>query len=114
MCDLRTQYPEKINVWAGLCQRCIIGPFFIDRNLNAEKYLNLLQNQIIPTIQNSFAEDMQNVWFQQDGATPHYAIRVRQFLDRTFPNKWIGRRGAIEWPLRSPDLSSLDYFFGDI
>lgn len=24
-------------------------------------------------------------------------------------NRWIGRQGAIEWPPRSPDLTSLDY-----
>lgn len=27
-----------------------------------------------------------------------------------FPNRWIGRRGFVEWPARSPDLSPLDYF----
>ncbi|CAH2010232.1 unnamed protein product [Acanthoscelides obtectus] len=47
--------------------------------------------------------------FQQDGAPPH-ALRVRQYLDQTFPDRWIGRRGAIEWPPRSPDLSPLDFF----
>jgi len=24
--------------------------------------------------------------------------------------KWIGRRGGIEWPPRSPDLTPLDFF----
>ncbi|KAG8300084.1 hypothetical protein J6590_085337 [Homalodisca vitripennis] len=32
-------------------------------------------------------------------------------LDNTFPRRWIGRRGAVEWPARSPDFNSLDYFF---
>ncbi|KYQ46369.1 hypothetical protein ALC60_14791, partial [Trachymyrmex zeteki] len=27
-----------------------------------------------------------------------------------FPQRWIGRRGAIEWPPRSPDLTPLDFF----
>ncbi|KYM95854.1 hypothetical protein ALC62_13505, partial [Cyphomyrmex costatus] len=35
---------------------------------------------------------------------------VRQFLDETFAHRWIGRRGYIEWPPRSPDLTPLDYF----
>lgn len=48
--------------------------------------------------------------FQQDGAPPHYALRVRQYLDQTFPDRWIGRRGAIESPPRSSDLSPLDFF----
>lgn len=52
----------------------------------------------------------ERLWFQQDGAPPHYAAIVRQYLDRIFPGRWIGRRGAIEWPARSPDLTPLDFF----
>ena len=28
-----------------------------------------------------------------------------KYLDETFPEKWIGRRGSIDWPARSPDLT---------
>ncbi|CAH1998188.1 unnamed protein product [Acanthoscelides obtectus] len=31
-------------------------------------------------------------------------------MNQRFPDRWIGRRGAIEWPPRSPDLSTLDFF----
>ena len=50
-------------------------------------------------------------WFQQDGALPHFANIVRNFLDSTFPGRWIGRRGSVDWPPRSPDLTPLDFFF---
>ncbi|EFN76733.1 hypothetical protein EAI_04129, partial [Harpegnathos saltator] len=89
MNDLRTQYPQKLNVWAGICSRGIIGPFLIDGNLNAEKYENLLRNHIIPDIRNKFGAGMQHVWFQQDGTPPHYTIRSREFLNRSFPGRWI-------------------------
>lgn len=36
---------------------------------------------------------------------------VREFLSRTFPNRWIGRKCDNEWLLRSPDLTQLDFFF---
>jgi len=29
---------------------------------------------------------------------------------KVFQDRWIGRRGHIEWPPRSPDLTSLDFF----
>ncbi|KAE9529977.1 hypothetical protein AGLY_011439 [Aphis glycines] len=32
------------------------------------------------------------------------------YLDSEYPGKWIGRRGPIEWPPRSPDLTPIDYF----
>ena len=47
---------------------------------------------------------------QQDGAPPHYAAIVRDFLDQEYGNRWIGRGGPITWPPRSPDLNKLDFF----
>lgn len=108
--EAHTQYPEKLNVWAGIFNNRVIGPFFIDGSLTGQKYLDLLQNDIIPAIMINGQVPL-NVWFQQDGAPPHYDRNVRNFLNLTFTNRWIGRRGSIEWPARSPDLSPLDFYF---
>ena len=35
---------------------------------------------------------------------------MRRWLDRQFPGQWIGRRGPVEWPPRSPDLIPLDFY----
>lgn len=115
-----TQHPQKINVWAGILGNEIIGPIFIEDNLTGQLYLNLLENVIDPLITQSLESqvdeednpllDEQNLHFQQDGAPPHYALHVRQWLDQRYPDKWIGRRGALEWPARSPDLTPLDFF----
>ncbi|RVE42810.1 hypothetical protein evm_012546 [Chilo suppressalis] len=43
--------------------------------------------------------------FQNDGAP-----QVRRHLDQTYHNRWIGRRGPIAWPPRSPDLNPIDFF----
>jgi len=37
---------------------------------------------------------------------------VRQFLDATFPNRWIGRDGPTPWPPRSPDITPLTSIYG--
>ena len=50
------------------------------------------------------------VIFQQDGASPHWGLEVRQFLNDTFPDGWIGRDGSIPGPPRSPDTTPLDFF----
>lgn len=50
------------------------------------------------------------MWFQQDGAPPHNARIVTNYLNTTFPNSWIGTNGPIKWPARSPDLTPLDFF----
>lgn len=109
--EARTQYPQKLNVWAGIFRQRIIGPYFIDGSLTGRKYVELLQNEIIPELLRVVGDELRNnVWFQQDGAPPHYSLIARQFLNNTFPNRWIGRRGFIEWPARSPDLNPLDFF----
>lgn len=103
-----TQYPQKLNVWAGIIGGHIIGPFFLRENLTAVRYLHLLRERIVPALNRLFLADV--IWYQQDGAPPHYGIAVREYLNEVFPQRWIGRRGHIEWPPRSPDLSPLDYF----
>ena len=36
---------------------------------------------------------------------------MREFLDQTFPRRWIGRgSNSLSWPARSPDLSPCDFF----
>lgn len=111
-----TQYKEKINVWAGIVGNTVIGPIFFEENLTGDRYLRFLQDDLIPALATLFPGEANpdlpnaNIWFQQDGAPPHYAADVRAYLNEIFPNRWIGRRGAIEWPPRSPDLTPLDFF----
>lgn len=110
--ETHTQHPQKLNVWAGIIGNQVIGPFFINGNLSAALYLQMLQNEIIPALEASLGPQLfQRMYFQQDGAPPHFGVDVRQYLDAIFPQRWIGRRGAVEWPARSPDLSPLDFFF---
>lgn len=54
--------------------------------------------------------DSESFFFMQDGAAGHYASSVRNWLDENFSGRWIGRRGAIDWPARSPDLTPAGYF----
>jgi len=47
------------------------------------------------------------VYCQHDGAPPHFSQVLKQYLNHKFPNRWIGRGGAQNWPPRSPDLNPL-------
>ena len=82
-----------ISVWCGIWSGGLIGPFFFHNTVTAHSYLEMLHKEIVPAI-----EDQMNTaetFFMHDGAPTHYAKSVRQFLDETFPNQWIGWRGAI-------------------
>lgn len=114
--ESHTQYPEKVNVWAAIVRDRILGPYFIEGTLTAEKYLNFLRDDLLPALATLYPNHNDpdipddTLWYQQDGAPPHYSIIVRNYLNNIFPNRWIGRRGQIEWPARSPDLTPLDFF----
>ena len=88
----------------------VIGPYFFPNTVSADSYLEMLNTFAISQARQLVGADGDNViWWQQDGAAPHYAIRVRERLDMEFPDHLIGRRGPLEWPPRSPDLSPLDF-----
>lgn len=105
---IREHSPAKVMVWCGIWDTRIIGPFFIYNTLTAPQYLMLLQDLVFPSILN--ADGIFPSYFQHDGAPPHYGIGVREWLGEQLPGKWIGRRGPVEWPPRSPDLTPLDFY----
>jgi hypothetical protein len=37
-------------------------------------------------------------WFQHDGSSAHCNV-IREYLDETYGNRWIGRGGPITWAL---------------
>lgn len=98
-----------IHVWAGICHRGIIGPYFMHETMNADRYCDMLMEVVLPELQNSPAfQPWNNLIWQQDGAPAHYALRSRALLDEHF-NEWIGRRGTWEWPARTCDMTCMDF-----
>lgn len=66
----------------------IIGPFFFDEPLTGQIYLDLLQVELIPALTDISANE--NVRFQQDDASLHSALLVRDFSNRFLFGRWIG------------------------
>ena len=91
-------------MWRGMTSRGLIGPLFFDGNVTAAAYLAMLTEFLWPRLNRC------RLLFQPGGALAIYAVNVRAWLDSKFPNRWIGRRGPIEWPPRSPDLTPCDFF----
>lgn len=60
-----TQYRQKINVWAGIVGRRIIGPFFMEENLNGERYLQLLRNHVVPALAELFPNPRKSLLLSQ-------------------------------------------------
>jgi hypothetical protein len=101
-----------VTVLAGISCTGVLGPIFFHTTVTHYLYLNMLRDTVIPQLQRQHDND--DYFFQQDSAPLHYAVTVRKFLDEQLPSRWIGRRGLVEWPPRSPDLTQMDFFFWSV
>ncbi|GFW31106.1 putative LOC100569746 [Trichonephila clavipes] len=75
--------------------------------VNGDRYRAMITNFFIPELSN---HDVQELGFQQDGATCHTARATIVLLEDTFSDRLISRFGPMNWPPRSCDLTPLDYF----
>ncbi|GFX86293.1 DUF4817 domain-containing protein [Trichonephila clavipes] len=101
-----------VNIWAGILGDHLIGPYILPDRLTGPRYLIFLE-QVLPELLDSAhvtAATRTSMWFQKDGVPAHFSISVRNHLNATCGERWIGRGGTVHWPPRSPDLSCLDYF----
>ena len=69
----------------------------------------LLQDKLPALLENVPLQTRWQMYYQHDGAPPHFCQVVWQYLNHKFPNQWIGHGGAQNWPPRSLDLNPLDH-----
>ena len=105
----RHQYQFSLNVRAGIIGKFLIGPFFLDGKLTGTKYVDFLSTRLHEILEEVPVDIRLRTRFMHDGVPPHFSRVARQFLNRHFANKWIGRGGPIAWLARSPDLNPLDF-----
>ncbi|KAL1489712.1 hypothetical protein ABEB36_013648 [Hypothenemus hampei] len=55
--------------------RNLLGPFFINGSLDANKYNEMLRNDILPSIQT--IQPLERTFYMQDGASSHTALQTR-------------------------------------
>ncbi|GFU42413.1 heat shock 70kDa protein 8 [Trichonephila clavipes] len=98
-------HPEKLTVWCALWAGGI-NPYFFKNDEghnvtdNGDRYRAMITNFFIPELNN---HDVQELWFQQDGATCHTARATIDLLKDTFGDRLISRFGPVNWPPRSGD-----------
>ncbi|GFS80396.1 uncharacterized protein TNCV_3448231 [Trichonephila clavipes] len=92
-------HPEKLTVWCALWAGGIIGPYFFKNDegqnvaVNDDRYRAMITNFFIPELNN---HDVQELWFQQDGATCHTARATIDLLMKdTFGDRLISRFGLV-------------------
>ncbi|XP_073847016.1 uncharacterized protein [Musca autumnalis] len=106
-------HPQKLTVWCALWAGGVIGPYFFRNNageavtVNGDRYRAMITDYFVPELDGMNVDEL---WFQQDGATCHTAHVTIDLLKETFDERIISRNGPVNWPPRSCDLTPLDYF----
>ena len=96
---------------AGIIGNCLLGFYLLPPRLVGWKYLILFET-MLSTFLGAVPEHIcQDVWYQHDGARAHSTV-VHDYLHRSFGARWISRDRPIVWPLKSPELSPMDFFSG--
>jgi len=88
----------------------LIGPYVFDNNLTGNAYEVLLRNELPGLKEDIPLMILSQMYFQHDGAPPHFTLHERDYLNDFFPNHYLCRGGPIPWPPSSPDLTPLDYY----
>lgn len=108
--NARFQEEFSINVWLGICGDHLIGPHLLPSRLSGVSFLSFLENDLPGLLEDLPLALRQTMWFLLDGAPPHFAVAVRNWLNEHYRARWIGRNGAVDWSPRSPDLNMLDFY----
>ncbi|GFV41130.1 transposable element Tcb1 transposase [Trichonephila clavipes] len=94
-------HPEKLfGALYGLVESYFKNDEGHNVTVNGDRYRAMITNFFIPELNN---HDVQELWFQQDGATCHTARATIDLLKDTFGNRLISRFGPVNWFPRSCD-----------
>lgn len=69
-----------------------------------------MRNFEVDYLDNLPLAELRKLFYQHDGAPPHNAHLVNNYLENLFYDQWIANNGPNLWPPRSPDLSVLDFY----
>jgi hypothetical protein len=87
----------------------LIGPYIFPQRVTGDIYAIVFQDELPALLENVPLQTGQRMCYQHDVAPHHCSQVIRQYLNHKFPNQWIGRGDAHNWPPQSPGLNPLYY-----
>jgi len=97
----------SLMVWCGIVNGYLIGSYLFEENMNRINFLELLRDILPELLENVDLATRRRMWIQLDGAPPHYAHIVRNYLNNHYNGMWIS---PVAWPSSSPDLTFPDFY----
>ena len=111
--ELRPQHVQvaerqgaSLHVWAGISWNAKTELVFLDRNVTANTYADLLQSHLLPFVHREYGGPA-NCILQDDNAAPHRAAAVQQYKQQL-------QLRTLRWPSRSPDMNPIEHVWSYI
>ena len=79
----------SVNVLCAVLNDQLNGPFILKNRLTGEACLRFLQEELPRLLEDVPLKKRGRIYFQHDGAPPHFSREVRNFLNYLFPGQWI-------------------------
>ncbi len=113
---MKNLHPKKIAVWAALRVQGLIGPIFVEKNVDGPVYRKILKEEAFP--QFTGMKIFSKFWSQQDGRKAHTADQTSDLVETHFKKHVISKhfplkkKGGWSWPPYSLDLILWTISFG--
>jgi len=98
-------------MFSGVVGDHVLPPVFLEGAFNAERYREVLRNEVTDFVDNLPLQDIATLIYQQDGHPAHRARESIAAVREIFGWRWLGIGSELhEWPPRSPELTIMDFF----
>jgi len=91
-------------VWYAFLKKLSVISFFEELMVTGDTFLAVLENITLHHVRVGTV-------LQLDHTPPHFSHCVCAFIDKKYPDCWVGRGEPIPWFAHSPVFSPLDFFF---
>ncbi len=95
------KYPIKIHIWGCILKNNNLIVYIYDKTMNSDKYIDVLNMNLLPLIEKVKKDNNQKIIFQQDNASCHTSLKMINY----FSNNNIE---VMYWPANSPDLNPIE------
>ena len=110
---------QNLNERRGFCSRLSVNSYILEGGTKrthvfemgstSERYVEMLRNFLRPQLR-SLRVNMEEMWFQQDGATTHMARASMTVVRQLFPQHVVSRFGDVPWHAHQIYLPAISFF----
>jgi hypothetical protein len=79
----------------GIVGNCLVGLHVLPHQLTGNRYRDILSHDLAKLLEDVPLAVRARVWYMHDGAPAHFSRAVRDVLNNTYQDQWIGRGGPL-------------------